>query len=331
MTPRDGKSDAATFGERTALHPIAAADRQRLVAALAAEQWGVLRRSDLGAAGLTDAAIHRWLEAHRIHRLHRAVYALVPAATLAPQGRELAAVWAAGDEALLFCVSAAVRWGLLRVPPRRPQVLIQASGRHAVASIDLHVTATLPDADRTTRERIPITTVERTMLDLAAALHTVSDRAVESAAAQAERDGWFRRPAQLRTAARARDRPGSARLRRILDVGPRLWRSAEEVMAAVALVEAGLPEPVIAHRVTTDIGRIEVDLSFPDYRLVLEVDGEQHRLTLNRRRDADRDAALVRLGWATERVTAAAVRADPNVAVRAVRPALVDRGWTPGG
>ncbi|MCU1679077.1 MAG: hypothetical protein JWM93_3835, partial [Frankiales bacterium] len=32
-----------------------------------------------------------------------------------------------------------------------------------------------------------------------------------------------------------------------------------------------------------------------------------------------------------ERVTAAAVRADPNVAVRAVRPALVDRGWTPGG
>jgi very-short-patch-repair endonuclease len=331
MTPRDGKSDAATFGERSPLHPIAPADRQRLVAALAAEQWGVLRRSDLHAAGLTDAAIHRWLEAHRIHRLHREVYALVPAAALAPQGRELAAVWAGGDEALLFCVSAAVRWGLLRVPPRLPQVLVRASGRHAVAGIDLHVTAALPDDDRTTRERVPITTVERTILDLAAALHTVSDRAVESAAAQAERDGWFRRPAQLRTAARARDRPGSARLRRILDVGPRLWRSAEEVMAAVALVEAGLPEPVIAHRVTTDIGRIEVDLSFPGYQLVLEVDGGQHRLTLNRRRDVNRDAALVRLGWVTVRVTVAAVRADPNVAVRAVRPALVDRGWTPGG
>lgn len=330
MAARERKEDAAPFGERTQLHPIGAADRQRLVASLAAEQWGVLRRSDLHAAGLTDAAIDRWHKAHRIHRLHRGVYAVVPAAALAPQGRELAAVWAGGDEAVLFCVSAAVRWGLLRIPPRRPQVLVQASGRHAVAGVDLHVTATLPDDDRTTRERVPITTVERTILDLAAAQH-VSDRALESAAAQAERDGWFRRPAQLRTAARARDRPGSARLRRILGVGPRLWRSAEEMMAAAALVEAGLPEPVIAHRITTDIGRIEVDLSLPDHRLVLEVDGGQHRLTLNRRRDSDRDAALARLGWVTVRVTAAAVRADPDVAVRAVRPALAGRGWTPGG
>jgi hypothetical protein len=221
--------------------------------------------------------------------------------------------------------SPAVRWGMLRHPPPEPQVLIRSSGRRNPPGIDVRVTRHLPSTDSTIRERIPITTVERTVLDLAAD-STVSDRALESAAAQAERDGRLRRPAQLRTAARAAHRTGSPRLRAVLRIGPRLWRSDEEALAAAAIVAAGLPEPVIAHEVRTDIGRLEVDLSFPDHRLILEVDGAQHLLVLNGGRDVDRDAALQRAGWRILRVSAADVRERPGYVVALVRAALRVRG-----
>lgn len=296
------------------------------IAARAERQRGVLTRADLLAEGLGRAAIDRWCAAGRLYRLHRGVYAVAPAKVLTQAGRDLAATWAVGEDAHLFALSAGVRWGMLRFGPAEPQVLVRSTGRKPIEGIDLHVTGDLPDGDRTVRDGIRITTPERTILDLAAR-PDLSTRALESAAAQAERDGWFRRPAQLRTAARAHDRTGSQRLRAVLRIGPRLWRSEEEAIAAAALVAAGLPEPVIAHVVVTDVGKLEVDLCLPDHRVIIEVDGGQHLLTLNTARDDARDAALARLGWSTVRVTAAVVRAtDGRAAVAAVRPVLEGRG-----
>jgi very-short-patch-repair endonuclease len=286
----------------------------------------VLRTDQLTDLGLTHSRVRRWTAAGHLHRPHRGVYTLTPLSTLAPQGRELAAVWACGEAAVLGSVSAAVRWGMLRFAPPEVHVLMRSTGRRSPPGVRLHVTNDLPPGDVTVREQIPVTTVERTVLDLAAEA-SVSDRALESAAAQAERDGRLRRPAQLRTAARAHHRAGAARLRTILRDGPRVWRSDEEAAAAVALVEAGLPEPVIAHEAQTDIGRLEVDLSFPAYRLILEVDGGQHALTLNAARDVARDAALARAGWHTLRVAAATVRERPQEVVRIVAAALGARGY----
>lgn len=309
---RSGTRDAVDVAERRKLHAVS--DR-------AGRHWGVLRRADLVELGLRPRAIDRWCVIGRLHRLHRGVYALLPAPALTQEGRDLAAVWAVGDAAVLSGVSAAVRWGMLRYAPARPQVLVRSTGHRPLRGIDLRTTRELPPSDRTTRDRIPITTPERTILDLAA-LRTVSTRALESAAAQAERDGLFHRPAQLRTAARARHRVGAERLRTILRVGPRLWRSDEEAKLSAAVVAVGLPEPVIAYEATTDIGVIEVDLSFPDHRLIVEVDGGQHDLTLNAARDVDRDAALARAGWRTVRIAARTVREDEAAAVRAVAVAL---------
>ncbi|MCW2998102.1 MAG: hypothetical protein JWN65_1651 [Solirubrobacterales bacterium] len=325
MGTPDDRRNAEAVGHRRSPHDVPVADRQARLNRVAQRQWGVLTVAHLTQAGLSEPAVRRWTAAGRLHRLHRGVYALAPPDTLTPQARDLAAVWACGDRGALCALSAALRWGLLRHGPPQPQVLVRATGRRRIDGIDLRVTVDLPPSDVTTREGIPITTVERTVLDLAAS--ALSNRAVESAAAQAERDGWFRRPAQLRVAARARHRKGAARLRTILHVGPRLWRSEEEAAAAVALVSAGLPEPVIAHVVPTDIGGLEVDLSFPDHRLILEVDGRQHELPLQGWRDVDRDAALARAGWATVRVAAAQVREQPDAVVRTVAAALRRAGW----
>ncbi|UTI66499.1 endonuclease domain-containing protein [Paraconexibacter antarcticus] len=276
------------------------------------------------AAGLTHSRIRRWTEIGHLHRPYRGVHPLAPLRALAPQGRELAAVRGCGDAAVLCSVSAAVRWGLLRFEPKQIHVLTPSTGRRSPAGIRLHVTKDLPPEDITTRDRIPITTVARTILDLAAD-PAITDRALESAAAQAERDGWCRRPAQLRTAHRAHHRAGAPRLRRILRIGPRLWRSDEEALAAAAIVEAGLPEPVIAHEVATDVRTYEVDLCFPAHRLVLEFDGGQHALPLDAARDVGRDAALARAGRRTLRVSAATVRDRPDEVVRLVRAARAER------
>ncbi|MCW3014276.1 MAG: hypothetical protein JWO02_1368 [Solirubrobacterales bacterium] len=323
-TPPD-KRDAVAVGHRRLRHDVPVADRQARLNRLGQGQWGVFTVAHLAQVGLSEPAVRRWTAVGRLHRLYRGVYALAPLDTLTPQARDLAAVWACGDGAALCALSAALRWGLLRYGPPQPQVLVHATGRRRIEGIDLRVTTDLPPSDITTRERIPITTVERTVLDLAAS--DLSDRAVESAAAQAERDGRLLRPAQMRVAARARHRTGAVRLRAILHIGPRLWRSDEEAAAAVALVSAGLPEPVIAHVVQTDVGPLEVDLSFPDHRLVLEVDGRQHALSLQRWRDLDRDAALARAGWTTVRVAAAHVREQPDAVVRTVAAALRRSGW----
>ncbi len=304
-------------------HAASPAPRNQLhdVHSRAAQQWGVLTWDDLLGLGVPRSRISRWTQAGRLHHPYRGVYTIAPLTVLTPQGRELAAVRGCGDGALLCGASAALRWGLLRFAPPQLHVLVVATGRRSPPGVVLHVARDLPPEDVTLRERIPITTVERTVLDLASDF-AVSDRALESAAAQAERDGWFRRPAQLRTAARARNRAGAPRLRAVLRVGPRLWRSDEEAKAAAAIVEAGLPEPVIAHRIRTPTGTLEVDLSFPPQRLILEVDGAQHALTLNAARDVDRDAALERLGWTTLRVTARDVRVRPDAVVARVRVAL---------
>lgn len=327
------KRNAASFAERSCGHSVSDGGPPptllERIHAKAEEQWGVLEQPQLVELGLLTPAITRWTKAGRLHRPYRGVYTLAPPKTLAPQGQELAAVWGCGGDAVLCGASAAIRWGMLRRAPKTHHVLVKSTGRRSPKGVRLHVTTDLPDDDRTVWDKIPITTVERTILDLAAD-RTLSDRAVESAAAQAERDGWLRRPAQLRVAGRTKHRTGAARLRTILRIGPRLWRSDEEQQAAIAIVAAGLPEPKIAHEIVTDIGKLEVDLSFPDHRLILEVDGGQHALPLNQARDADRGAALERLGWVTVRVTAELVRTDDRAVVAIVKAALEQRSRARG-
>ncbi len=125
-------------------------------------------------------------------------------------------------------LSGAVRMGILRFAPRRIDVTTTARGRRApIDGVRVHPTRSLPDGDRTVDAGIPVATVPRILLDIAARAD-VSDRALESAAAQAERDGHLPRNAQLARAQRSRGRIGGARLRRALHAGPQLTLSDEE-------------------------------------------------------------------------------------------------------
>jgi hypothetical protein len=126
---------------------------------------------------------------------------------LAPEGVDLAAVDAAGGDAALSERSGAVRMGMLRFASAKIDVTTATRGRRAaIDGVTLHRTRGLPDSDRTLHLAIPIATVPRILLDLAARAD-ISDRALESAAAQAERDGDHgRRRARPRQPAAGHDR-----------------------------------------------------------------------------------------------------------------------------
>ncbi len=217
--------------------------------------------------------------------------------------------------------------GMLRYAPAERHVVTAIRGRRRpIAGVVVRQTRCLPPTDVTVFQGIPIATVPRILLDLSMR-SDVSDRALESAAAQAERDGRLDRATQLRLARRSIGWPGSERLRRILRAGPALLLSDEEHQARALLVAAGLPVPQVNATLSTDIGDLLCDLWWPRYESVLEVHGGQHRRYLNAIRDLDRDAAHRRCGRRVDAVTARQVREDPATVVAVATEALRSRGW----
>lgn len=89
------------------------ATRDRVVAEIARKQHGVVSISQLKIAGVSETAVRRRVEAGRLHRLYRGVYA-VGHAGISREAGWMAAVLASGEGAVLSHGSAAAHWGLLR-------------------------------------------------------------------------------------------------------------------------------------------------------------------------------------------------------------------------
>jgi predicted transcriptional regulator of viral defense system len=135
------------------------------IAAVAEEQHGVVGRAQLVGLGLEPGAIGRRLRAGRLHRLHSGVYA-VGHKVLSPEGRWMAAVLACGPQAVLSHRSAAVLWGLRDYRGGAIDVT-SPSKTKSRGAIRRHCAA-LPVDELTVERGIPVTTVPRTIFDLAA-------------------------------------------------------------------------------------------------------------------------------------------------------------------
>src|SRR3954452_21510460 len=83
----------------------------RAIVELAGKQHGVVAWWQLRPRGLTRDAIRRRLEAGRLHRVHRGVYAVGHRA-VTQRGRWMAAVLACGPGAVLSHRAAAALWGM---------------------------------------------------------------------------------------------------------------------------------------------------------------------------------------------------------------------------
>jgi Protein of unknown function (DUF559) len=280
----------------------------------------VVSRSQLLALGLSRGAVEHWLSVGRLQLLFRGVYSVGHTA-LRAEGRRLAAVLACGPGAVLSHRSAASHWGLLRTDQTRIDVTAPR-GRHGAPGIRLHRSRSLDAQDTTHHEGIPITSVSRTLLDLAA---TARPSELERALAQTERLQLYDHRATEGTIARANGHRGTQILAQATSRTPKWTQNEWEAEFLDLIREAGLPEPETNDAFhVPDYGHCEPDYHWPQHRVIVETDGfETHGTRHAFRNDRAKDAALTAYGYRVLRFT----RDDePALAIKRLRTVLARRG-----
>jgi hypothetical protein len=296
------------------------------LAELARRQHGVVSIRQLtGPLGYSDSAVRRAVAAGRLHRLHRGVYA-VGHTQISRQGQCLAAVLASGGGALLSHHSAAWLWGVSTRSPA-PFVVTAPVPRKARQPIRIHHSRTLGAADRALCEGIPVTSLPRTLLDVAAtARFDHLQRIIE----RSEERKLFDLPPIESLLARNVGHPGCGRLRRALTLyrpSP-FTRSGLERRFLALVLQAGLPRPFTNFN---EIG-FELDVYWPEERFAVELDTfETHGTRAAFERDRIRQEELKLAGIEMIRVTGLRLGREPGQVVERVSRLLRQRRQEPPG
>jgi very-short-patch-repair endonuclease len=155
-----------------------------------------------------------------------------------------------------------------------------------------------------TVERIPVTSVARTLVDLARSAGPLTLQLALESALRRDRVTVDQVRAELElTGPTTR---GRATLRAVLERYPlRKSDSALEVIVERLLVDGGLPRPIRQFEVWEQERYIaRIDLAYPEELIAIETDGfDSHASVLEFRRDRRRQNVLVTRGWTIYRPT----------------------------
>lgn len=274
------------------------------IAKLADGQHGVVARRQLLALGVGEEAIEVRLRAGRLHRLHRGVYS-VGHRVLSREAQWMGAVLFAGPDAVLSHRSAAALCGMLAPSSRAIEVTTPKKSRSR-GSIHRHF-AVLPSDEVTEHRGIPVTTVPRTLFDLAT---TSSVDVVEHALRESE---YLRLHDLL---ARYPGRRGSTTARECLwrrrNLPAGRARSWLELEFLPFLRRNGLPRPRL--NVWLEVGgkSIQVDCLWPG-GVVIELDGfAGHGTRVAFREDRARDRRLRVAGYGVTRIAPEQLEDEPE-------------------
>jgi hypothetical protein len=245
------------------------------------------------------------VEAGALHRIHRWVYA-VGHARLSVYAKAMAAVLACGPGAVLSHKSAAWLWNLGRDGRSRFDVTVPGRRLPSRPGIEVHHTSSLHPEDHGTSDGILVTSLARTLLDMA---ETEGERTVRRAWEQAERLHLLDLDAVNGLAERSRGRRGLKPLLALIANGSgpvHDIRSDIERRLPELCRENDLPEPAMNVVVA---GRC-VDAYWADAKLVGQIDPYLYhhtRVDFERdlRRDLDVREAGVEVVRIPERVEAA--------------------------
>jgi predicted transcriptional regulator of viral defense system len=146
------------------MDPLRRTVEEKLVR-MAAPQHGVVTRRQLLEAGVTTQEIKVRLRRRSLLREHRGVYRVGHRAP-SIEATYLAAVFACGDGAVLSGRAAAHVWGLVKGAPPQAEVITPTERR--IEGVRTQRSRHLDAQDVTLFNAIPVTTVPRTVVDLAA-------------------------------------------------------------------------------------------------------------------------------------------------------------------
>lgn len=290
------------------------ADRD--LAKLAARQHGNVTVHQLHAAGVSRDQIRRRVDTGTLKRRHTGVYALGHEPNTR-ESRWLAGVLALGPTAVLSHRAAGALWRIVGGWVETEILVHTTAGRRKRDGLVVH-RAPLRPQDVTVRNGIPVTTLLRTLLDLAAVLpfHQLA-RAFEEAQVLYELS-----PDVLAVEVVSRRRyRGNGRLGKLLAeaVDPTAVRTVLELRFVKLCQGHGIPRPLVNEKV----GVWRPDFRWEKEAVIVETDGLRfHRTAAKRRRDAEKDAAMRSQGYTVIRLTWAEVTEDASRIAALIRAAL---------
>jgi very-short-patch-repair endonuclease len=285
-----------SVSERPKLHPEIL---DRRVAVLAGDQHGVVGRSQLQAIGLTERMIRTRVAHGGLSRLHRGVYAVGHRA-LTVESRWMAAVLAHGPKAVLSHRSAGQLWGLYPRSEIEPEVT--APGSYKRKSGTVAHRGSLPPDEVGRMWGIPVTSVARTMFDLAGML---TEREVERAWNEMEVREFKVRLSVPDLIARYPGRPGVRLLDRLAR-GEAVGITRNDLEEAfLALIDRhGLPRPRMNAHLAIRGRFFEIDCLWEDRKVAIELDGgAAHGTSQAFQKDRERDRILAAERYTTARIT----------------------------
>jgi hypothetical protein len=288
---------------------------------LASGQHGVLSLPQLTTLGVSARAAQKRAAAGQLHRIHRGVYSLAPPELVSVRGRYMAAVLACGADAVLSHRSAAALHDLRSTARARIEVTVPRRSTLDHEGLEVHRSTTLTPADVTTVDGIPVTTVARTIADLADVLpERAVERALEQAAIMEVLDGRA-------VDEQIRRHPRGACLHRLTSRGPLSAPTESELEERFLALcrSANLPAPERQVWLDPDDGgpMVRADFVWRDQRLVVETDGARfHGTRRALERDGRRDQRLIVAGWQVIRITWRQLTERPQEVIALLRELL---------
>jgi hypothetical protein len=276
---------------------------------IAARQWGVVRRDQLG---LSNDTIWRLIKDQALIEVLPCVYRVAGTAPTWHQALMAACLWG-GDAAVASHRSAAALWSLDGFP-EGPLEITTSKQKHFPGGFRVH-RAVVDPPFTTRRAGVPVTNAFRTLRDVVA----VIDEQRANQVVEALRKGLVSMESLRRFVNREKKsgRRGVGVLRRLVEQRePGYQPSASELQASVRrlLVAAGLD--AVEEYVVTDAGGNFIARA--DFRLfgewvLVEVEGRaNHSSKVDWQHDLDRRNALTAEGWAVIHATADGVRNRPQ-------------------
>lgn len=244
---------------------------------------------------------------------------------LAPRDRAYAAWLWSGRSATPAGLSAAAMHGSRWLPHDHAAELTRM--RSALApGIRIHREALLDD-EASLVQSIDCTTVARTVHDMGRRIP--GDEAIIriDALLNATRCSGGRR----RRRGPSSRRPGIRRLRQVMALVDGGAESPQETRTRLVLIRSGAPALQTQIPIRSASGRVvrRIDMGWPEYRVGVEYDGEQHWTDpVSHAEDIARLDFLVEQGWIIIRVSARHLRDAPEDIWRRAEQALRRRGWT---
>jgi very-short-patch-repair endonuclease len=270
---------------------------------MATGSHGVVTRAQLLKAGVSAEEIKGRLRSGGLLREHRGVYRVGHRAPTA-EATYLAAVVAAGEGAVLSGLAAAHLHGLVKgsLPPAE----VTAPTQRRIEGVRVHRCRSLNAHDWARFRGIPVTTVPRTLVDIAPELP------VEALARACHEAGVRYRttPAAVEAVlARRPTSPGAKKLRRVIhgDVHVTLSRLEARFLELLRADALDLP---ITNR---PAGGRRVDCRWPEHRLTVELDGYRfHNSRYSWEQDRQREREARARGDEFRRYTYADVMEHPR-------------------